>query len=73
MHPDLPLALGDKPGRIWELSLVLGKGLDAAGDLVSLARQRGEASDGQGAAEVVLSTPNPGVCLQPARVVAPLP
>lgn len=39
-HPDLPLALDHKPGRICELSLLLGKGWDTAGDLLSLARQR---------------------------------
>lgn len=37
-HPDLPLALGHKPGRLCELSLVLGKGLGPAADLVSLAK-----------------------------------
>lgn len=46
-HPDLPLALGHKPGRICELSLVLGKGLAAAGDLESLAR-RGQPWAGHG-------------------------
>lgn len=57
-YPDLPLALGQRPGRICELSLVLGKCLGAAGDLVSSAGQRGEASDGQGIAGVVLSSPD---------------
>lgn len=41
-HPDLPLALGHKPGRICELSLVLGKGLDAAGELGKAAMGRAQ-------------------------------